>query len=108
MTLAEFEAMAQQRLTRAERIVLAKRWLAENPVEPLSNGDQPAAEGDDLADLDAWIAKIGTVVSGRHKGEAPLEEDPLWGLGSSPVDLGVTDASLNHDRYAYGYRRGQE
>lgn len=109
-TLEDVEALAQ-RLSAAERIVLAKRWLAENSVEPLGNGDQPGVNGeaaDDLADLDARIAKIGTVVSGRRKGEVPLEEDPLWGLGSSPFDLGVTDASVNHDRYAYGYRRGQE
>ncbi len=28
--------------------------------------------------------------------------DPLWLIGSDPVDLGVVDASVNHDEYLYG------
>ena len=30
------------------------------------------------------------------------DDDPLWLIGTDPVDLGVTDASVNHDRYLYG------
>ncbi len=26
---------------------------------------------------------------------------PLWLIGSDPVDLGVTDASVNHDAYIF-------
>lgn len=30
-------------------------------------------------------------------------DDPIWQWGSDPiVDDGVTDASVNHDRYLYG------
>lgn len=32
---------------------------------------------------------------------APVPDDPIVGLGSSPVDCGVEDASQNHDRYLY-------
>jgi hypothetical protein len=28
--------------------------------------------------------------------------DPIWGLGQDPVKLGVSDASVNHDKYIYG------
>ncbi len=30
------------------------------------------------------------------------DDDPLWLIGTDPVDLGVTDASVNHDLYLYG------
>lgn len=30
-------------------------------------------------------------------------EDPIWSLADNPVsDDGVTDASVNHDKYIYG------
>ena len=29
-------------------------------------------------------------------------EDPIFGLGTSPVEMDITDASENHDRYLYG------
>ncbi|MDX1948482.1 MAG: hypothetical protein SFU86_24060 [Pirellulaceae bacterium] len=28
--------------------------------------------------------------------------DPIFQLGKNPVDLGITDASINHDKYIYG------
>jgi hypothetical protein len=31
-----------------------------------------------------------------------IEEDPILGLGSAPVDCGPADASEAHDRYIYG------
>lgn len=91
-TLEKVNALAKQ-LSAAERALLAKRWLAEDRVEP-----------DALSELDALIANVGTVVSGRRNGTTQVEEDPIWALGTNPVDLGVTDASVNHDHYAYGYR----
>ena len=30
------------------------------------------------------------------------KKDPIWELGKSPVQLDVTDASVNHDKYIYG------
>jgi hypothetical protein len=91
-TLEKVDALAKQ-LSAAERALLAKRWLAEDCAEP-----------DTLSELDTLIATVGKVVSGRRTGETPVEEDPLWALGTDPVDLGVTDAAVNHDHYAYGYR----
>jgi virulence-associated protein VagC len=32
------------------------------------------------------------------------EDDPIWGLGSEPITLGIPDAAENHDRYLYGSR----
>jgi virulence-associated protein VagC len=31
-----------------------------------------------------------------------LEDDPIWGLGSDPIELGISDAAENHDHYLYG------
>jgi hypothetical protein len=31
-----------------------------------------------------------------------VESDPLWLIGTDPVESDVTDASINHDRYLYG------
>jgi len=30
------------------------------------------------------------------------DDDPLWLIGTDPVDLGITDASVNFDEYLYG------
>lgn len=37
-------------------------------------------------------------------GEADSEdvEDPIFGLGKNPVECGVPDGSVEHDRYLYG------
>jgi len=33
----------------------------------------------------------------------PVEEkDPIFNIGKNPVKLGITDASVNHDKYIYG------
>jgi hypothetical protein len=34
----------------------------------------------------------------------PTGEDPIFGIGRSPVDCGVTDGSVEHDRYIYQQR----
>jgi len=31
----------------------------------------------------------------------PTGEDPIFGIGRAPVDCGVTDGSVEHDRYIY-------
>jgi hypothetical protein len=81
-TLKEVEVLAEQ-LSSAERIVLARRWLAENSVESLPNDDHRGVNGGaapgSLADLDVRIARVGTVISGRRKATAPIEEDSIWG-----------------------------
>jgi hypothetical protein len=34
--------------------------------------------------------------------EQPLvEDDPIFGLGTDPIDCGLVDAAENHDRYLY-------
>ena len=30
-----------------------------------------------------------------------VADDPIWGLGSELISLGITDESENHDRYLY-------
>ncbi len=33
----------------------------------------------------------------------PVEEkDPIFNIGKNPAKLGITDASVNHDKYIYG------
>jgi hypothetical protein len=39
--------------------------------------------------------------NGARKREQPVGKRSIWGLGSSPVDCGVTDGSVNHDKYFY-------
>lgn len=76
-TLEDVEALAQ-RLSPAERLTLAKRWLAEQGGKPLPNGGGPGVNG------------------ARER-----EEYTIWDMGTDPVDCGVTDGSVNHDRYFY-------
>ena len=39
--------------------------------------------------------------------KAPIsEEDPIFKIGSAPVECGVTDGSVEHDRYIYGQPHG--
>ncbi len=33
---------------------------------------------------------------------AASDADPIWGLGSEPISLGISDAAENHDAYLYG------
>ncbi len=44
------------------------------------------------------------IASSQHFGpsQAQTDEDPLWLIGTDPVDFGVPDASENHDLYLYG------
>ena len=44
---------------------------------------------------------VQNLLASLGKDDRPIEEDPLWELGRSPVDLGVTDASVAHDKYLY-------
>lgn len=30
------------------------------------------------------------------------DNDPIWNLGKDPIQLDITDASVNHDKYIYG------
>jgi hypothetical protein len=47
------------------------------------------------------------VTVGHLKGTAarpgvqPGGDRSIWGLGNSPVDCGVTDGSVKHDKYFY-------
>jgi hypothetical protein len=36
----------------------------------------------------------------------PAREDPIFGIGRAPVDCGVTDGSVDHDRYIYQQTQG--
>jgi hypothetical protein len=36
----------------------------------------------------------------------PTGEDPIFGIGRAPVECGVTDGSVNHDRYIYQQTQG--
>ena len=49
---------------------------------------------------EAAMQYIASDKPSRH--EDVEDDDPLWLIGTDPVDLGVTDASVNHDLYLYG------
>lgn len=38
-------------------------------------------------------------VAETETGIPPAADDPIWEFGKNPVDLGVTDASVNLDKY---------
>ena len=39
--------------------------------------------------------------------KAPIpEDDPIFGIGKAPIECGVTDGSVEHDRYIYGNPHG--
>ena len=42
------------------------------------------------------------ILASLRTSEPAEDEDPIWGLGRNPVDTGVVDGSINHDRYLYG------
>lgn len=31
----------------------------------------------------------------------PLQDDPIWGLGTETISLGIADAAENYDAYLY-------
>ncbi|HYH83088.1 MAG TPA: hypothetical protein VEX86_25055 [Longimicrobium sp.] len=45
---------------------------------------------------------IQHLLASLRRRKRPIEEDPIFGLGSSPVECDVTDGSAEHDRYLYG------
>jgi predicted DNA-binding protein len=45
---------------------------------------------------------IASTASTAPATEEVDDDDPLWLIGTDPVDLGVTDASVNFDEYLYG------
>lgn len=108
MDIHEVEAAARK-LSPRERRLLATRLLAsvdpadlelpaDDPIYSL--GKNPVSS----RSLDEDIADDGSIPGrgGTTSGERPIEEDSIWGLGSNPVDCGVTDGSVNHDHYIYG------
>lgn len=60
--------------------------LEEDPIYNLGKYPVSGGDLDGTSELDARIANVGTVVSGRRNGETPPKEDPLWALGTDPVD----------------------
>ncbi len=53
-----------------------------------------------------FLAGIKSVEVRRENDQIILipifEDDPIWGLGSDPIELRIPDAAENHDRYLYG------
>jgi len=39
------------------------------------------------------------LLASLHREIVQTGEDPIFGLGRSPVDCGITDGSVEHDRY---------
>ncbi len=51
---------------------------------------------------EAAVQYITSAESAEDSGDAEIDDDPLWLIGADPVDLGITDASVNFDDYLYG------
>lgn len=94
MTVQDLEAEVLK-LPAEDRARIAETLLAslpqseddvEDPIDGL--GKNPVRGG-------------GPKEFGVRKREEPVGKRSIWGLGSSPVDCGVTDGSVNHDKYFY-------
>jgi virulence-associated protein VagC len=57
-----------------------------------------------------WFAGVEEVEIRRENGRVVVDpivsrkDDPIWQLGKNPIDIDLTDASVNHDRYIYDGR----
>jgi hypothetical protein len=56
-------------------------------------------------ELRAVNGEIVVVPVKRDGQSSPVEpyspEDPIWQFGKNPVDTGLTDGAVNHDKYLY-------
>jgi hypothetical protein len=86
-TLERVDALAKQ-LSAAERAELAKRWLAEERVEP-----------DALSELDP--VALGVTEAAVVEGE----RDPIYNLGKNPASGGDLDGTSELDKYLYDRSR---
>lgn len=70
-------------------VVIPKAWL----------GDAKEVE---LRAIDGKIV-VAPVGTGQHKSaiEPWSADDPIWQMGKNPVDIDITDASINLDKYLY-------
>ncbi len=51
---------------------------------------------------EAAMQYLAASQTSSHEWMEMENDDPLWLIGTDPVDLGITDASVNHDVYLYG------
>lgn len=45
---------------------------------------------------------VERLLASLRRAPAPAEDDPIFGLGTDPVSMGVPDAAAQHDHYLYG------
>ena len=94
MTVQDLEAEvlklpAEDRARIAETLLASLTPSEEDEEDPIDGFRKtPVADG----------SPEGT---GTKEREHPIGDRSIWGLGSSPVDCGVTDGSVNHDKYFY-------
>jgi hypothetical protein len=69
-------------------VVIPKTWLGDATEVELR-----AVNGESV------IVPVGPQA---HSPAEPYDpDDPIWQFGKNPVDLGITDGSVNHDKYLY-------
>lgn len=75
-------------------VVIPKAWFA-------------AAKEVELREEEGGRIVLSPVLPVSQEGMAPFDsDDPIWEWGKDPVDTGLTDASVNVDKYAYGDPHG--
>lgn len=55
--------------------------------------------------VDAIAAPEAEPAKAEPPGYDP-NDDPIWSWGSDPIDIGITDGSVNLDKYVYGDPHG--
>ena len=81
------------------------RVTEEGLLIPKEVTDRALGEGSEEVEIFEEPGRL-VVATARKAGEpasaeAPLEEDPILGLGKNPVRTGARDGSTEHDRYLY-------
>ena len=73
-------------------VVIPKVWF----------GDAAEVE---LRSVDGEIIVV-PVRENQRNVEPYSEDDPIWQFGKNPIELDVTDGSINHDKYIYDNSHG--
>jgi hypothetical protein len=67
--------------------------------------DRALGEGAEEVEIFEEPGRLVVATAGKAGGQASSGslpgEDPMWGLGKSPVRTGARDGSTEHDRYLY-------
>ncbi|MFY8176174.1 hypothetical protein [Planktothrix agardhii] len=77
--------------------------LTINLPQELVNASEELIKAGKVKNFDEFIATAvqNELLKNNLSGDSLSDEDPIFGLGKNPVNIGITDASNNLDNYIY-------